>query len=239
MEMRKQGYFLIALAFHLLCSTSYSQEKQSFAGLRGGITLPIGKYSQPALDRGSFALTGFNVSAEGAWFFHRNVGAGASAGLAMHPVDVGLLGREKVKADPFLQDVVIRSDPYLIITAMAGAFTDIPLKGKFRFTAKLLSGLLYGKTPYQLYKPEYFLVGPEYYEITSAKDWKFSWLAGAGLRYDISPCFGLVLDTDLVYDKLTFGFVTATGKRYEDHTISFVNITLGIRFNLTTGNLTE
>lgn len=230
--MRKQGYFVMALALILLSSMCWSQEKKSFAGLQGGISFPIGKYRQPTLDRGSFALKGFSASVEGAWFFHRNAGVGASAGFAMHPVDVGLLGWEKVKADPFLQDVTIRSDPYIILTGMGGIYGRYNLFRKLDVTGKLLGGLLYGKTPYQLYKPVYFMVGPEYYEITSAKDWKFAMQAGLGAEYGITPCYDLFLSGELVYSELIFGFNSATGYREDPRVISFINISLGIRFRI-------
>lgn len=223
----------IFLAILVMCLSGIkAQDKPSFVGIRSGVSIPYGKYNATDLDGGSFTTAGFNVSAEGAWFFHPKFGIGASAGLNFHPVDVYRLGWEKVLKDPFLQDLYIRSDPYQIITAMAGFYTQLPIVKKFSFTGKLLGGLLHGKTPYQLYKPEYFLTGPPYYEITSSKDYKFSWQAGIGFRYDISPCFGLVLDTDIFYDKLVFGFNTALGTRYDEHIISFINTTLGVRFDL-------
>ncbi|MBN2175001.1 MAG: hypothetical protein JW731_12780 [Bacteroidales bacterium] len=224
--------FFATFIFTIILFHSNGQEKPSFIGIRSGASIPFGEYHAADLDEGSFTLTGFNVSAEGAWFFHPRFGVGGSAGINLHPVDVALLGYEKVKADPFLEDVTIRSEPYQMITAMAGIYTQLPIKEKFFFTGKLLGGLLYGITPYQLYKPKYFMVGPDYYEITSARDWKFSWQAGIGLRYNISTCFGLVFDSDLFYDKLIFGFKSALGTRHEEHTISFINTTLGIRFNL-------
>lgn len=216
----------------LLAGTSFAQKKPSFIAIRGGASIPFGKYHEKNLDGGSFTLTGFNVSAEGAWFFHPKIGVGASAGINFHPVDVGVLGWEKVQSDPFLDDLYIRSDPYKIMTAMAGFYTQLPIKGKFFFTGKLLGGLLWGQTPYQLYKPDYFVVGPAYFEITPATDMKFSWQAGIGLRYDISSCFGLVLDGELMYDKLVFQFNTGSGPRTDERIISFINTTLGIRFNL-------
>lgn len=226
----KQFLFLIALILGI--TSIEAQDKPSFVGIRSGVSIPYGKYHATDLDGGSFTTAGFNVSAEGAWFFHPKFGVGASVGLNFHPVDVYRLGWEKVQQDLFLEDLYIRSDPYMIITAMAGFYTQLPIVKKFSFTGKLLGGLLYGRTPYQLYKPEYFLVGPPYYEITSAVDYKFSWQAGIGFRYDISPCFGLVLDTDIFYDKLVFGFNTALGTRYDEHIISFINTTLGVRFDL-------
>lgn len=220
--------FLILSGYHII----FSQEKPSFVGIRGGASIPFGIYHSNDLNGGSFTTTGFNVSAEGAWFFTPKFGFGVSAGLNFHPVDVSSLGWEKVQNDPNLQDVYIRSEPYEMMTAMAGFYTQIPIKWKISFTGKLLGGLLYGKTPYQLYKPVYIDEGPDFYEITTSKDYKFSWQAGIGLRYDISPCFGLAFDTDFYYDKLIFGFISASGSRNEEHIISFINTTLGIRFNL-------
>lgn len=224
--------FLILVLLSLSLCHLIAQEKPSFIAIRTGVSIPYAKYHATNLDMGSFTLAGFNASLEGAWFFKPKFGIGASAGLNFHPVDVYRLGWAKVQADPFLEDVYIRSDPYLIITAMAGLYTQLPIVAKFSFTGKLLGGLLYGRTPYQLYKPEFFLVDVPYYEITSSTDYKFSWQAGIGFRYDVSPCFGLVLDADIFYDKLTFGFNTALGERYDEHIISFINTTLGVRFNL-------
>jgi hypothetical protein len=227
MKQRIVTFGLLMCVFH-----GFGQDKPSFIAIRSGISVPFGKYHEKSLDGGSFTLTGFNVAAEGAWFFNPEFGVGASIGMNMHPVDVRLLGYEKVQSDPFLSDLYIRSNPYLMITAMGGLYTQLPLMKKLSFTGKALCGLLYGETPYQLYKPEYFMVGPDFYEITPSKDWKFSWQAGIGLKYDITPCYGLVFDTDLVLDKLSFGFDTSTGVRTDVKTISFFNTTLGVRFNL-------
>jgi hypothetical protein len=223
---------VVILGFFLVANIISAQKNPSFLAFRGGASFPVGKYHQKDLDGGSFTLTGFNVSTEGAWFFHKNFGVGASGGINFHPVDVGVLGWEKVQSDAFLEDLYIRSDPYKIITAMGGFYTQIPIMDKFSFTGKLLVGLLWGQTPYQLYKPQYYLTGPDFYEITPATDYKFSWQAGIGLRYDISPCFGLVLDSEFMYDKLSFQFNTDTNSRVDERIISFINTTLGIRFNL-------
>ncbi|MEZ5198225.1 MAG: hypothetical protein R2764_18100 [Bacteroidales bacterium] len=182
-----------------------AREKPSFIGIRSGVSVPIGKYHATTFDKGSFALAGFNVSAEGAWFFKPKFGVGASVGFNMHPVDVYRLGWESVQDDPFLMDVTIRSDPYQVFTAMAGLYTQLPIKGKISFTGKLLGGLLYGKTPYQLFKPVFFMTGPAYYEKTSSRDYKFSWQAGIGFRYDISPVLGLYWILILITIKLSFG----------------------------------
>lgn len=227
----KVVFFLIAFMGSMVLLVA--QDKPSFIGVRGGASFPYGEYHAKTLYGGSFTLTGFNVSAEGAWFFMKKLGIGASVGVNMHPVDVSSYGWERVVNHPLLVDVTIRSEAYMVITAMAGPYFQTPIFKKFSFTSKLLVGLLYGKSPYQLHKAEYYPFGLVYEEKTSATDYKFSWQAGIGLRYDISPCFGLVFDSEIFYDKLIFGFNTSQGGvRYDEHIISFINTTLGIRFNL-------
>jgi hypothetical protein len=209
-----------------------AQEKPSFAGISSGFAIPYGNFRSTSLDGGSFALTGFAINAEGAWFFLPKWGVGASAGFNMNPLYLGPLEWEKVLNDPFLQDVSIRSEPFMTFTAMAGMYTRLPVWKQFFFTGKLLGGLLYGRTPYQLYKPTYFMVGPAYYEITPAKDWKFSWQAGAGILYDISPCVDLLLEGVIMYDRLSFNFKTASGMRTDVHTIALINTSLGVRIKI-------
>jgi len=223
---------LIFLFLIVLLTTLNAQKKPSFIGIRGGASIPFGKYHSTSLDEGCFTQTGFNVSVEGAWFFLPKFGIGASTGINFHPVNVSALGLEEVANDPFLENIYIRSDPYQIITAMGGLYVNMPIYHKVSFTGKLLCGLLYGKTPYKLYKSDYYFIGRIYQEITSAQDWKFSWQAGVGLKYNISPCFGLVFDADLFYEQLAFNFNTSSGLRTDERIISFVNTTLGIRFNL-------
>jgi len=149
-----------------------------------------------------------------------------------HPVDVASLGRDKVAADHFLEDVFIRSESFLSIVAMAGPYYQYPVGKNFSLTGKLLCGLLYGQTPYQLYKPDFFGVSVPYYEITQAKDWKFAWLAGAALSYEISACVDLAFDADVMYNKLEFNFQTATDIRTEKRTFAIVNLTLGLRIKI-------
>jgi hypothetical protein len=115
---------------------------------------------------------------------------------------------------------------------MIGPYFQIPLSERFSFSAKFLGGMLYGKTPYQLYKPDYYLLPDNWAEITPSMDWKFSWQTGIGFVYKSSTCVDLSLDTDLFYDKLAFGFNSSTGYYTDERTIAIINTTLGIRINL-------
>jgi len=226
------GLLLLFAILLVSCGGIKAQENKSFVGLSSGFAIPYGNFKAIDLDGGSFAITGFTANVEGAWFFLPYLGIGASAGMNMNPIWLGALEWAKVLNDPFLNDLSIRSEPFITVTAMAGAYTNIPIWRNFSFSGKLLGGLLYGRTPYQLYKPEYYFTGPPYYEITPAKDYKFSWQAGAGIQYDVSPCVGLLLEGVIMYDKLSFNFRTANGIRTDVHTISLFNTTLGVRIKI-------
>ncbi len=125
-KMNKGKFCWLVFYFTLLTLNIYAQEKKSFIAIRGGASIPFGKYHSTSLEEGSFTQTGFNVSLEGAWFFLPKFGVGASTGINLHPVDVSALGWEVVQNDPFMEDVYIRSDPYQIITAMGGSICQTP-----------------------------------------------------------------------------------------------------------------
>lgn len=228
--LKRDLLLLLIAAFLPICGTA--QEKASFAGISSGFAIPYGNFRSTELGSGSFTLTGLAVNAEGAWFFMPKFGVGASVGFNMNPIWIGALEWERVVNDPFLSDLSIRSEPFITVTAMAGGYTKLPVWRNFYFTGKLLGGLLYGRTPYQLHKPVYFFDGPPYYEITPARDWKFSWQAGAGIQWDVSSCVGILLEGVLLYDKLNFDFRTANGIRTDTHTIALINTSLGVRIRI-------
>lgn len=223
---------ILICCFLAYFTNGFGQEKPSFVSLQGGMSLPLGKYSQKSLDEGCFTLPGLTTGLEGAWFFSPHYGVGASAFINWHPVDVGYLGYEKVIKDPFLEDVYIRSESYRVITGMIGPFCSFQLKNKLHFSGKLLGGLMRAKTPWQLYKPDYFMVQTIWYEITPAIDWNYSFQAGADLTYDITSCYGIVLSNNIFYSKLAFRFNTSTETIVNERVFSFVNTTIGIRFRL-------
>jgi hypothetical protein len=220
----------IAIALFLLAivRTAHSQERASFIGLQAGPSIPLGKYHEKELPDGSFTTTGFSTTLEGAWFFLPWLGVGGQAGVSGHPVDVRTLGYEKVQSDPFLDDVYIRSDPYMNYTLYAGAYFEVPLVKRLSFTGKALGGMLLSKTPYQLYKAEYYLIGERWFEITSSGDYEASFLAGAGLKYLLKNCIGFTLNGEFTYNQADFDFETSDGTiRTDVKVISYLNVNVG------------
>jgi len=229
--IRKLRLF-VAFLLMLLSAGLFAQDNNLFVGVQTGPSFPMGKYHQTQLEEGSFAITGYYIAVDGIWYFKPKFGLGISGSMQQHPVDVGLLGYEKVKADPFMEDLYIRSEAYLMLTGLAGLYFRENITPKLHFQANAMGGILYGKTPWQLYKQQFFLVGLQYGEITSAKDWNWAGKAGIGFRYDISSCFGLILDIGINYSNLSFAFNSSSGTRIENRQILFLNSGIGIQFNL-------
>lgn len=206
-----------------------AQQKPSFIGLQAGPSFPVGKFYVKKLPDGSFAQTGFSTSLEGAWFFMPWLGVGGSAGMHLHPVDVRTLGYEKVVADPFMNDVYIRSDPYRSFTLYTGLFFQFPLIQRLSLTAKALGGMMFAQSPYQLYKADYEMIGEKWFEITSASDFEWSFLAGAGLKYTLKNCIGFSLNTEFTYNTMDFDFELSDGSiRTDKKVVGFVNVLLGV-----------
>lgn len=215
--------------FIFLSSFIIAQQNPSFVRLDAGASFPVTNFKGKELPDGGFALTGFSTALEGAWFFKPWIGVGASAGMNKHPVEVGYLGYEKLQDNPFLTDLRIRSDPYLSLSIYAGLFFQFPIIKNLSLTAKALGGLMYAQTPYQLYKAEYYLIGKNWYEITSSGDYEASFLVGAGLQYDCNDYLGFSLQSDFTYNNMDFSFHQSDGTvRTDVKTFSFINLRAGL-----------
>ena len=218
----------ILLLFILFTIDASAQGRNSFIAIRTGYSYPVGRYSSNDLDDGSFASIGINASVEGGWFFSSHFGIGGQAGINLHPLDLQELAIAKIEDDPFLSDLRIRSEEFQSITNTTGFYGTWSVRGKFNVNAKILSGIMYAKTPYQIYKPQYFLAGPEYYEITSAADYSLVFIGGTGIVYNALDYLDLILTGEYHYSKLTFRFNTANGVVDDHKVISFINLLFGL-----------
>jgi hypothetical protein len=206
-----------------------AQHNPGYISLNAGPSFPVGGFRAKELPDGGFAMTGLNFTLEGAWFFKPWIGAGGTAGMTLHPIDVGALGYEKMNSDPFITNLTIRSDPFLSLNMYAGLFFQYPLGKGFSVTAKSLGGIIYAQTPYQLYKAEYYMIGEKWHEVTSAGDFEGSFLAGVGFRYDLKGCIGFSMQSDFTYNVMDFTFITNGGnERTDEKVISIVNLTGGL-----------
>jgi hypothetical protein len=134
---------------------------KSYISLKGAASMPIGKYGSDNLSNGCFTTTGFSAGVEGAWFFYKNIGAGIDFNFSLHPVDAVALATETVQDDPVMEDLTVRSDPYNIKTYMVGLLYKFQLTEKISVSPRVYGGLMYGRTPFQLYDASYFMLGPK------------------------------------------------------------------------------
>ncbi len=225
--MRKTLFFLLFCLFLL----KLEAQKAVFS-LHSGISNPLFTYSSSVLGESCFTQPGLFVSAEGAYFPDKRWGWNIGSGLQWHPVEVGVLGWEKVKADPFLQDLYIRSDPYRIIHLVTGPAFRMDLPWHLKLGLNVVGGVFFSQTPYQLYKPVYFMIGPDYYEVTPSKDLSFAWGGGAELQYAVTPYYDLSFVLNFMHSDAAFGFNTANGLRIDKRSISMLNAGVGVVFHL-------
>ncbi|MBI9034577.1 MAG: hypothetical protein JEZ03_08925 [Bacteroidales bacterium] len=222
----KQHFFIILL----LCIAvfGYSQEKPSFITIKTGASLPIMDYSANNLDNGSFTTTGFNLAIEGAWYFKPHWGIGLQSNLDFHPVDVGLLGWEKVKADPSMEDMYIRSEAYQLINLGLGIYTQWELWNNLSISGKIATGIMQAKTPWQYNKALLFMNVEQIYTITSSRDRSPFYQVGCGLQYQVNPCLALKVDGEFTYSKMKFGFTNSSGPYEKIRDISYINTNFGL-----------
>ncbi len=225
----KYEYTFFSLLLILIVSTSgISQQKNSFFSVGSGVSIPVGTYGGTTYDESCFTTTGINLNLEGAWYFLPYLGIGAQVGYNLHPVDVRALGYARVQNDPFLLDVSTRSEAYQMITVGIGPYASLNIWKDLSLHGKVLAGMIFGKTPYQIFEPEYYLTGPRYEVKTSAQDYSFIVIPGIGFQYKVSPCIGLKLDSEFYYREMIYGFSTGSGTRNDYRPTSFINVTLGM-----------
>ncbi len=220
---------LLFILLFIFSEYLFSQEKPSYIAMKAGPSFPVGKFKGTSLPDGGFAMTGIALSLEGAWFFMPHFGLAASAGAYLHTVDVRALGYAKVQEpESFLIDLTIRSDPYKTYLAMIGIVVNFPVIKNLSVTGKAMGGMAYATTPYQLYKPVYFMVESKWYEITSAGDFEGSFLVGAGFKYRLKNCLAISLESDFTYNATEFDFTISSGTRTDYKKILFINLNAGI-----------
>ncbi len=201
----------------------WAQHNPLTFGLRAGISIPLGDFASNQLDGGSFTTTGLTASGELNYAVFKGFGVLLQAGIQMHPIDVGALGYARVLDDPFLEDVYIRSEAFQVVHLVGGLSYHRTLLNRFSANGKVFTGIIFAKTPYQLHKPRYFMVGPDYFEITSARDRSWAYGAGLGIAYRMNDCIRVGVESDFLYSKAAFGFLTADGLRTDWRKISFVS----------------
>ena len=200
--------------------------------LKPTLSIATGDFAAHKLHTGSFAETGFSGSLAIDYPIYKRWKIALEGGLALHAVDVAALGLATVQSDPFMEDVYIRSEAIRNTYLLAGANYTFDLPFKLRAEAGIKAGVMRSETPYQLYKPRYFLTGPEYYEITSAMDYSLALSAELAMLYPIQNCYEAGMSLQWLSASPAFGFNTSSGIRVDKRPVQMLNIAFMWRFHL-------
>ncbi|PLX03703.1 MAG: hypothetical protein C0595_06340 [Marinilabiliales bacterium] len=223
--MRRTLLITLAVIFSLF---SNAQDAKLSFSLRSNLSTPLGSYAGNDYTKSSYTQTGISFGSELTWNISQKFGLVLDFNQTFHPVNTSELGAAMVNDDNFLLDVYIRSDSYSLSTTLLGTTYKIKVNDKLNVNPKILLGVMYGKTPYQLFFPEYYLYGPSYFTITSSKDYGLAFKGGANLIYEFNKYVSMDLNFDLTYSKLKFGFTNYEGFMYKDRDILFTNIGVGL-----------
>ncbi len=225
MNMHRTLLIISAIIYSLFVNAQ--DTKLSFA-LRSNVSIPFGTYTGNDIKKSGFTQTGISFGSELSWHVNQKIGIVLDFNQTYHPVRTGDLGAAMVNDDNFLLDVYIRSESYSLSTTLLGATYNIQINEKLNVKPKLLIGVMYGKTPYQLFFPKYYLYGPSYFTITSSRDYRLAFKGGANLVYAFNQYVFMDLNIDLTYSKLKFGFRNYEGFVYKERDILFTNIGIGL-----------
>ncbi len=223
--MKRYLFLLLLMVSHSLL---YSQPLQVELTIQSGVSLPLSDFAGTNLEKGSFALPGFSGSVEATVVLKDKWTGFIQGGLQLNPIDVGYLGYEKMQADPFLQDIYIRSDPFKVIHLLAGPGYQTKISKSFLVEGQLAGGVFFSATPYQLHKTKYFLTGPPFYEITTSRDISFAYGANVRFIYKVTPWYQIGINNQFIQSRASFDFETGTGIRTDHRNISLWNISFSL-----------
>lgn len=200
--------------------------------LNSGLAIPLADFRNTDLQKGSFTLPGFTGAIALKTRLFKNITGMLEGGFQLNPVDVGLLGYEKMQADPFIEDLYIRSEPFKTIHLLAGAGTGKQLADKLRIDGEIQAGVIFSSTPYQLYKATYYLLGEDYFEITRSRDISFAYGASIQLIYEITPCYHIGLNNQFLSSRGAYDFRTGVGIRTDKRNITLWNSSFSLIVNI-------
>lgn len=230
--MRKILFVFALLLSSCLFAQNVETNSKVYFNLKSGVSIPLGDFSKGILNTGGFADPGFYAGFDAVWMAYDRIGLTLSADLAMNPIRVSDLGFERMQADPFLVDLWVRSDPFKLISSYGGITYSSELFDRININTGISLGLMYGETPYQILYSKYFMLGTNYYIITSAGSYGFAYKFDANIEYELRKQWTIFVNFGYQHSKLRFKFYSGSGDRFENKKIDLLNIAFGIRLKI-------
>jgi hypothetical protein len=202
-----KNFYIGLFASLLLASSTQAQEnKNSFVGFSIGASTPVGAFakSDPGTfnhwnNTSGFAKQGFTAGFDGAWYFLPWLGIGGSLYYSEHggfsSSDARKLATSYTEAFGVDQSTVATSGRYRSGNVMVGPYFSFPFH-RVTFQVRLLAGVIKSfSTP----RMDVVLEdsGNSFpFSQTSSTASAFGWQTGIGLRYGLSPKFGVAFNVD-------------------------------------------
>jgi len=239
----------IFLSIVALCiaTTSFAQQKgQSFIGISGGVSLPLGNWGKSAevisingtvTDPNGYANIGGFGALDGAYFFSKLFGVGGLLSYGTYSLkNVDSLSQGYQQS--FDVDTT-RTTPtnYTQFNFLPGIYFNSAIAKKLSVTARALVGVSYATTPKITVSIEDGGVFDPSLVQESASKASFAFDIGAGLSYALKKCLALNLNADYFYSKPDFT-INNTARNNNagreitqyDQPLDAVNISLGIAY---------
>lgn len=224
--MEKKIFLFVAaiyLCLPLIAQDNVPSKSPGFIGLTGGYCSLSGnlvKNDYDDLKSGYAAKQGYNMGIEGAYYFHKYIGVGGVFSQSSFYTK-GI----QTMSDGFKEDfdvdstTVSVSGKYTFTNFLVGPYFSYPVK-KFTFDARVVGGLVMGKTPQFKIDLEDQLNATFYQDATKAN--AFGLQAGIGVRYSIIKNLCVKINLDYYYSKPDFKIknenrVVVAGRLVEDY----------------------
>jgi len=196
---------IILIISGLSLQYGFTQNHNSFAGIRIGYALPMGQFASHDFETGGYALLGKSIGAELAWFITSKIGFGADISVSSYGFASGYYRDDYIENEPSYKTMDLLSGPYKVQTYMGGAYYKVNLGKKFFSTFKLMGGIYSARTPDQFYGVVDNLFEREnYFWKTGSLDRTFGFLTGASFEYHIYEHVSLLLQADFSYAEPAF-----------------------------------
>lgn len=235
--MKKISFTLIA--FLTIALQSYSQNSKGYIGISLGRSIPMGDLSSKDADNAAagWANTGaiFDIS------FAYKLGAGNFGLTALlrgqyNPTNAQSLADELAKRYPGI-NWTVESGGWGIGGLMFGGYGSFPISEKFSFDTKAMIGFLNASSP-EITLTARGPNGIAWAKQSSASASSFSYLIGAGFKYDLGSKLCLLTNLDYLGSKPEFSGVETTasdGSRTTDtwsQSFGTLNFSIGIALKL-------
>jgi hypothetical protein len=208
-----------------------AQDNRFFVGLESGLTIPMGQFARTDYSDGGYALTGFNVSANGGWQIRPNLAITATFSQQFYRFYKNAYLVDFVNNDAFVSHIEMKTDMYEVRTYMAGIAYCHHFSKKLSVSGKVMGGLLWTQTPDQFFGADYYIIGSLYFRRTPAQSTSPAGLAGIDLAYKLFDHVEFRGTADFSYSKASFTFVKNDGTSYMKN-YSMPLVTAGAGLNI-------